>query len=109
MPADHGAEGVDHLVVALPGCEDAGLGDACLAVVHERRHLEAVHGGGQVGVVEDDGGRLAAELERHPLELLAADAGDAPAGSRRAGERDLVDVAVADQVLADLAARRARC
>ena len=58
----------------------------------------------EVGVVEHDRGRLAAELERDPLELLAADGGDLAAGRGRAGERDLVDARVRDEVLADLAA-----
>ena len=36
--------------------------------------------GVEVGVVADDGGRLAAELERAALELLAADRADLAAG-----------------------------
>ena len=37
---------------------------------------------GEVGVVEDDRRRLAAELERAALELLAAERGDLLAGRR---------------------------
>ena len=59
---------------------------------------------GEVGVVEDDGRRLPAELERDPLDLLPAQAHDPLAGRRRAGERDLVGARVGHQVLADLAA-----
>ena len=61
--ADHLDERVDDLVVTLAAGEDARLRDARLAVVHERRELEAFDGRGEVGVVEDDRGRLAAELE----------------------------------------------
>ena len=66
-------ERLDDFVVALAAREDAGLRDARLTVVHERRELEPVHRGFEVGVVEDDRGRLAAELEAHALQLLAAD------------------------------------
>ena len=49
----------------------------------------------EVGVVEDDRRRLAAELERAALQLLAAQRRDPLAGRGRPGERDLVDVGVA--------------
>src|SRR5205814_7577533 len=75
---------------------------AGLAVVHQRRELEPFDGLLEVGVVEDDRGRLAAELETHALELLAADAGDLAAGSSRTGEGDLVDARMAHEVLTDL-------
>ena len=61
---------------------------------------------GHVGVVEDDGRRLPAELERDPLDLLAAQAHDPLSGRRRSGERDLVGAGMPHQVLADLAAGR---
>ena len=97
-------ERVDDGVVVGARGEDPGLRDAGLAGVHQRGEPQPRHGRGQVGVVEHDRGRLAAELERDPLELLAADRGDLAAGRGRAGERDLVDARVRDQVLADLAA-----
>ena len=103
--ADHRRDRVDDLVVTAPAGEDAGLRDARLAVVHERRHLQALDRGREVGVVEDDRRRLAAELEAHALQLLAADGRDAPARRGRTGERDLVDAGVAHEVLADLATR----
>ena len=70
------AERVDDLVVAVARREDAGLRDARLAVVHQRRSARAGRAvaSSRFGVVEDDRGRLAAELERAALELLAADA-----------------------------------
>ncbi len=61
--------------------------------------------GGQVHVVEDDRGGLAAELEGAAGDPLAADGGDAPAGGRRPGEGDLVDPRVADQELGHLPVR----
>ena len=101
--ADHRRQRVDDLVVALAAGEDARLRNARLAVVHQRRDLEPLDRGGEVGVVEDDRGRLAAELEAHALELLTADRGDAPARGGRTGERDLVDAGVAHEVLTDFA------
>src|SRR6202042_538396 len=79
-----------------------------LPVVDEGGGEEVLADRGQVevGVVEDDRGRLAAELERDRAEQPAAHLGDPPSGGGRAGERDLVDVRVLDQVGADLAAAR---
>ena len=51
--------------------------------------------GVEVGVVADDRGRLAAELERHALEPLAAERRDLAAGGGAAGEADLVDAGMA--------------
>ena len=59
----------------------------------------------QVGVVEHDGRRLAAQFEGAALEHLAADGTHLAAGRGRAGESDLVDAGVAHDVLADLTAR----
>ena len=73
----------------LAGVEVAGLGD----------------GGGRrldVGVVEDDDRRLAAELEVDPLEVGRGRAGDLAAGPHRAGDRDHLRGPVLDQ-------RRGRC
>ena len=55
-------------------------------------------------MVEDDRGRLAAELERDRAQQPAADLGDLPAGRGRAGEGDLVHVPVLHQVRAELTA-----
>src|ERR671911_2436906 len=54
--ADHARHRIDDLVVAVAAGEDARLRDARLTVVHERRELEALDRGGEVGVVEDDRG-----------------------------------------------------
>ena len=104
MPWHRLGQRLDHLVVAGAAGEDAGLGDARLAVVHDARSgsssgIERV----DVGVVEDDRGRLAAELEGAALELLAAEGADLAAGGGRAGEAHLVDVGMGDEVLAGLA------
>ena len=53
----------------------------------------------EVGVGEDDVGRLAAELERHALDRLRGARGDRAADLGRAGERDLGDVGVLDEPL----------
>ena len=48
-------------------------------------------GPSEVGVVEDDEGRLAAELEEDLLERRRRRRHDLAAGGRRSGEADLVD------------------
>ena len=53
--------------------------------------------GVEVGVGEDDVGRLAAELERHALEVAGRGLDDLLAGQVRAGEGDLVDVRMRGQ------------
>src|SRR5215207_3314817 len=98
-----GGDGIDDVVVARPRGEDAGLRDARLAVVHDRVRHESGDGRLEVGVVEDDRGRLATELERAALELLTADGTDLATRDTGAGEGDLVGVGVAHQVLAHLA------
>ena len=60
----------------------------------------------EIGVVEEDGRRLAAQLEADPLEVGPAGGPDLTAGRRRPGERHLVHARVIDQVLADLATGR---
>ena len=60
-------------------------------------------GGVEVGVLEDDRRRLAAELEHAALDLRTADLADLLADLGGAGERDHVDVRVGDQVLGRLA------
>jgi hypothetical protein len=74
----------------LPGQEALGLG-------------QGAGGRLDVGVVEDDGGGLAAEFQGAAGDPLAADRGDPPSGRGRPGEGDLVDPRVADEQLGDLA------
>jgi hypothetical protein len=59
-----------------------------------------LHRLGQVGVVEDDDGALAAELQRHPLHRAGADRLHPLARGGGAGERHHVDVGVRGERLA---------
>ena len=96
------ARALDELVVALSGDHDPGQRRAHLA--GQRALGLGQRGGGllQVHVVEDQRGRLAAQLERAAGDALAADRGDLPPGRGRPGEGDLVHPRVADQQLGDL-------
>ena len=89
---------------ASPGHEHAGEGGAGLARVQVAL-ADAVADGRLevlvVEVVEQDVGRLAAELEGDALEGVGRRLGDALAGPGRAGERHHVDVGVRDDGLAD--------
>ena len=58
----------------------------------------------EVDVVEDDGRRLAAELEMHALQRRRRRRHDALAGDGAAGEADLVDQRALDQRRAELRA-----
>src|SRR5260370_42014525 len=58
--------------------------------------------GRDVHVVEDHGGRLAAELEGAARDPLSAYGCDPPPGSGRPGKGDLVDARIADQPFRDL-------
>ena len=81
--------------------EEARVGDADLAGVEERALQDAADGGVEVGVVEDHGRRLAAELQAHPLQVAGGRADDRAPDLGRAGEGDLVDAAVLGHRLAD--------
>ncbi len=70
---------------------------ADLAGVERPHRPDHRDGGLHVGVVEDERGALAAELEQRALHRAPADFGDAQADTRRAGERDHVDVAALDE------------
>ena len=100
LVADHDLAGAvdeqaDELVVDRPRHERTGARLAHLAVVEERAPQHAGGGEVEVGVVEHDVGRLAAELEGHLLHGARRELHDAPADLGRAGERDLVDQRVA--------------
>jgi hypothetical protein len=82
---------VDDRVVLVPRDQDPCLGGTHLTVVLQTGVEQLGHHGGEVGVVEDDPRRLAAELERAPLEMLATGGPDHPSPGSAAGERHLVD------------------
>ena len=55
----------------------------------------------EVRVGEDDARALAAQLQRDPLDRVGAQAHDLAAGRRRAGERDLLNSGMRDEVAPD--------
>ena len=61
---------------------------ADLALVHEGAEGGGRDGRVEVGIVEDDERRLAAELQKHRLQVAGRCLGDDPADPRRAGEVD---------------------
>ncbi len=93
----HLGEGVDDLVVFALAHQNPGLRDARLPVVHQAGRLQMLDGVADVGVVEDDRRRFAAQFEADALELFTAQRGDMPTRRRRTGERDLVDTGMAHQ------------
>ena len=84
---------------AEPLDQDPRARAAVLAGVAEDRHRRRRRGGPEVGVGEDDVRRLAAELERHPLDRRRGPGRDPAPDLGRAGEGDLGDVGVLDQPL----------
>ena len=68
------------------GDQQSGLQAADLAAVAQRAEAEGLDGELEVGVVEDDGGRLAAQLQSRPGEVAPAQLRDASACGRRPGE-----------------------
>ena len=83
--------------------DDQPLGrHADLALVHEGAEHRGIDRAVDVGVVEHDQRRLAAELEQHRLEVAAGQLGDDPADLGRAGEVDAPDRRMRDQRLDDL-------
>ena len=65
-------------------------GDAGLALIVEDGAGGAADRGGNVGVLEDDVGTFAAELELHLLQVAGRRLDDAPPGRGRAGESDFL-------------------
>ncbi len=100
-PADHLRRDPLHLVHARSRNEHPRVGEAGLSVVEETRLDRAGDGAREIGVVEDDGGRLAAQFERDALDRLRAQFADAPPRRRRSGERHHVDFGMRGQRLAD--------
>src|SRR5882724_4188387 len=97
------AQRLDELVMAVLAHDDPRERRADLAGELGGRPGQGRRGGRDVVVVQDQRGRLAAELEIDPRDPLGTDSGDPAAGGGRAGEADLVDARVADQFLGDLA------
>jgi hypothetical protein len=84
--------------------EDARATEAHLALVGEGRPRCALDRGVEIGVLEDQGGVLAAELEAQLLEARGRHRGDPRAGRGAAGERHAAHVRVSAQRLAHLRA-----
>ncbi|CAM5743836.1 hypothetical protein SHIRM173S_02582 [Streptomyces hirsutus] len=79
-------EGGDELVVDRLVDEDTRGGRTVLAGVEEARDGDVLHGLGDVGVLEDDDRRLAAQLQVDALEVLGRGLGDLHAGPHRTGD-----------------------
>ena len=93
-------EDLDALVVPRPRQQHPGGVGAALAGVHARR--DAHHAAQrEVGVLEHDGRRLAAEFEEEALHRRRALLHDPLADDRRTGERDQVDLRRQREFLAD--------
>ena len=89
--------------------EQARAGAAHLALVEVDAVDDALDRLVERGVLEDDVRGLAAELQGQRLVRARGRLVDELADAGRAGERDLVDVGVADEVHADVRRARARC
>ena len=90
-------DAADELVVDLVLDEQPRAGAADLAGIGEHRHRRARHRRVEIGIGEHDVGRLAAEFQRHALEIAGRRPDDRLAGDVRAGEGDLVDVRMRSQ------------
>lgn len=85
----------DELVVDALLHEDAGTSAAALPVVVVDAKVDPVDGVVDVGIVEHDVGRLAAQLERHLLQVRRRGRlHDLPADDGRSGEGNLVNIHV---------------
>ena len=93
----------DEVVGDLAVDDDALGGHADLPRVGESAERGGVHRGVEIGVVEHDQRRLAAELEHDRLQVLRAGQRDQPADARRAGEVDAPHRRVRDHRLDDRA------
>ncbi len=99
--AGAGGQGFDDLGIDRPLHQQARAGDAGLAGGGEDARQGADRGLGNIGVVEDDIGRLAAQLEDHRGEVLPGGGGDLTPRAPAAGEADLAQAAASHQGLAD--------
>ncbi|GJE71783.1 hypothetical protein CHKEEEPN_3332 [Methylorubrum podarium] len=94
-------EAVDEAVVDAVLHEEAGRGDADLTGIAVLVGGEHPHGGVDVGVVEHDRRGVAAELHRRPLHVLARERRELLADRGRAGEGDLADHRMRDEIAGD--------
>src|SRR5690606_4721302 len=81
-------EGGGQVVVDAGGGEHAGGGGAVLSGVEVPGRGDVLGGLLHVGVVADDDGGLAAQLQVEPLEVDGGGLGDLGSGAGGAGERD---------------------
>src|ERR1700722_15205947 len=95
---------VDELVVDRTMDQRARAGDAGLAGRGENARDNALDGVVDHGVLEDDIGRFAAELQRHRFDGPRGKLVDALSGAVAPGEGDLRDMRMSDKTLADLGA-----
>jgi hypothetical protein len=70
---------------------------AALAMVEEDAGGCALDGGIDIGIVQDDVGRLAAQFQAHPAQIVRGGLDDQLADFGRAGEGDLVDIRMRGQ------------
>ena len=78
-----------------PRAGNTGLARGAENAVEHARHRVV-----EVGVIKDDGRRLAAQLQRHRHHLVGGDMGDVLASAGAAGERHALDQRVAGQGVA---------
>ena len=88
MRADLGRELLDERIGDRLDDDDPLGRHADLALVHEGAEGRGLHRLVEVGVLEHDQRRLAAEFEQHRLQVLGRALGDDPADRGRAGEVD---------------------
>ena len=105
IPADALHEALHKVVVDFVKEVEALDGETGLARVPEAADNGPAHGLVHVGIRADDHRVRAAQLQRNPLEFRAGQLHNAPAGRRRAGEGHAAHGRMANQLLADGAAR----
>src|SRR6185369_5809892 len=93
-------QAVDEFVVDLAGDEDPAAGSAHLPLVGEDPDRDAIGGGVEVGVGEDDLRALAAEFESDGTEAVGRRRRHDAPGLGAASERNLVDSRVLDKQVA---------
>src|SRR5262249_52022238 len=100
--AESAGQRIDEGVVSTLAHDQASQGRADLPGEEPRALREGLRCLVDVVVVQNDRGRLAAELQGATRDALAADGPDAPARGGRTGEADLGDTRIAYEPLRDL-------